>query len=157
MLKEVKETWLEGSRVQSRERRMETQQAETSWVKWPAADDERLVANRLECQRNEWDGLESCWAGHVETNVSQVSGKRRETAGESKDKKGQRLDSFLFFFLNKRQWATLRVGFVWLCSYFPFPKVTEVKQQFASSPFRRSCISPCRRESERLFEECCRR
>lgn len=84
-------------------------------------------------------------------------GGRQPTAEESKDKKGQRLDSFLFFFLNKRQWATLRVGFVRLCSFFPFPKVTEVKQQFASSPFRRSCISPCRRESERLFEERCRR
>lgn len=80
------------------------------------------------------------------------------TADESKDKKGQRLDSFFFFFLNKWQWATPRVSFyVTSFFFFPSPKWLKRKQQFASSPFRRSCISPCRWKSESFFEERCRR
>lgn len=92
--------------------------------------------------------MEMGWRAAAQVMWKQTCGKSAgrggmlSTAEESEDIKGQRLDSVFF------KQDTMRNSACRFCAtlfFFFLLKVTEVKQQFGSPPFRRGCISPRRR------------
>lgn len=162
----VKRRGWRGQEFKAERRRIETQQAETSWVKWPAAADERYVGESGEQTGGsvrETMGMGRKAAGPVmwKQTCRKVSGKRREARRRpwrAKRKKGQRLFFFFWFVLNKRRWATLRVGFARLCSFFP-PSLQWLKwnNNLVPLPSEGAASHLVGENPKSFFEEPCRR